>query len=145
MPVLLPQWLIEAELAAYVLDVLGTGAGLDQQAHRIASDAHEQEDRDRQKEQRQQGVADATRDILFHGKCLSRFPPLRGVREGEVSPSYGDGGVMSPGTVAHDPSARCASTSPARSPRWGGKSLAVSARTMAHAFPFSVRSSYGAV
>ena len=23
------------------------------------------------------------------------IPPLRGVREGEVSPSYGDGGVMS--------------------------------------------------
>src|SRR5262249_20600055 len=32
-------------------------------------------------------------------------------RSGEVSPSYGDGGVMSIIAVAHDPSARCAGTS----------------------------------
>jgi hypothetical protein len=31
---------------------------------------------------------------------------------GEVAPSYGDGGVMSIITVAHDPSARFAGTSP---------------------------------
>ena len=31
------------------------------------------------------------------------FPPLRGLREGEVSPSYGDGGVISAGTDIHDP------------------------------------------
>ena len=30
-----------------------------------------------------------------------RIPPLRGVREGEVSPSYGDGGVK---IHEHDPS-----------------------------------------
>jgi hypothetical protein len=51
------------------------------------------------------------------GKVL---PPLRGIREGEVSPSCGDGGVMGHrGAVAHDPSARYAGTSPARSPRRG--------------------------
>ena len=33
------------------------------------------------------------------------FPPLRGVREGEVSASYADGGVMShTDAMAHDPS-----------------------------------------
>ncbi len=31
-------------------------------------------------------------------------PPLRGAREGEVSPSYGDGGVMGVTGDAYDPS-----------------------------------------
>jgi len=31
------------------------------------------------------------------------FPPLRGGREGEVSPSYGDGGVMGDAQVPHSP------------------------------------------
>ena len=44
---------------------------------------------------------------------LEELPPLCGFREGEVSPSYGDGGVMSIITGAHDPSSRCAGTSPA--------------------------------
>jgi hypothetical protein len=46
---------------------------------------------------------------------MKDVPPLRGVREGEVSPSYGDGGVMSTSTDAHDPSVGdYADTSPAK-------------------------------
>jgi len=67
MPVLLPKRPIEPELAAHGLDVVRAGAGLDQQAHRIAGDAHEQEDDERQQEQRHQGIADPAEDVLFHG------------------------------------------------------------------------------
>src|SRR5436190_13700084 len=56
-------------------------------------------------------------DKLRH-RTLLIFPPLRGAREGEVSPSYGDGGVMGHRIVVA--SGRCAATSPSRAPRWGG-------------------------
>src|SRR5215204_381638 len=43
------------------------------------------------------------------------LPPFRGYREGEVPSSYEGGGVMSDEeSVAHDPSARYAGTSPAK-------------------------------
>ena len=47
------------------------------------------------------------------------FLPTR--ERGEVAPSYGDGGVVSDATVAHDPSVRFADTSPRFA--WGGKNL----------------------
>jgi hypothetical protein len=43
---------------------------------------------------------------------------------GEVSPSYGDGAVMSFFTKMLDASVRCADTSPSFA--WGGKAYAVS-------------------
>ena len=47
------------------------------------------------------------------------LPPLRGLRDGEVSPSYGDGGVMGHQVDdVHDPSVRFADTSPRFA--WGG-------------------------
>ena len=54
LPVLHPERLIEAELLADGLDVGLAGARLDQQHGRIAGHAHEQEDRQRQEEQRDQ-------------------------------------------------------------------------------------------
>ncbi len=48
--------------------------------------------------------------------------PLCGFRKGEVSPSYGEGGVKGHKlAAAYDPSARYAGTSSARAPRRGGK------------------------
>src|SRR5262249_14760957 len=47
---------------------------------------------------------------------------------GEVAPTpsqRGAGGVKGSSTGAHDPSGRCAATSPLRKPRWGGKRVAV--------------------
>src|SRR5882757_5028027 len=47
------------------------------------------------------------------------IPPLRGFREGEVARRAG--GVMSTTANAHDPSVRCADTSPRKA--WGGNGM----------------------
>src|SRR6187431_1493767 len=57
--------------------------------------------------------------LVANGSSFNCLPPPHAPR-GEVSASDADGGVMSSGTGASDPSARCAGTSPSRLPRRGG-------------------------
>jgi len=52
---------------------------------------------------------------MIYSWSASRFLPNEVVNEvGEVSPSYGDGGVMAFFAKEHDPSVRFAATSPRR-------------------------------
>ena len=61
---------IEAELSLQRVDVRLAGARLDQQRGRVAGDAHEQEDRQRQEEQREQRIAEALEDERLHRRPL---------------------------------------------------------------------------
>ena len=67
---------------------------------------------------RRRGSGGGGADPRGAGLAQNHFLPSEA---GEVSAAYADGGVMSVGCCAHDPSARSAGTSPSRNPRRGGR------------------------
>ena len=73
-PVLHPERLIQAELLADGVDVGLAGSGLHQQRGRVAGDADEQEDGQRQQQQREQRVAEPPSDVtalMTPSRCRS--------------------------------------------------------------------------
>ena len=72
--ILLPDRPVEAEFVLNGRDIRGAGAGLGEQAGRVAGQADEQEDGERQQHERQQGIAHPPQDILFHVSSIPFWP-----------------------------------------------------------------------